>query len=471
VVKSKEHFVIDEFPTTDPSEDVQCFFCSEMFPTVEVKEHMLKIHGRYAKLKYGPQRPFKCHNCNASLEKELKDTPGHVCFVRTKPKKKGEPHACEVCGHKFPQLRKLLRHMQSVHNDQRPFECTHCVYTAKTNTELDNHTRRNHNKEKNVVCGVCGKQFFETSDLRIHNKSRHTPKLIKTDWPCDTCGKMFNSKRAQSSHQKIHLHGVVISAPIEKIPCETCGQGFPTKYSLKYHSDWEHPSQDVVDKLECICHKCNLNFPRAQTLNEHLAHCLEEPKAFECQACIKSDDLHERSDYVWHSAIALKKHVAEVHHIIRVVCDICGKVMKTKLKATLQDHKRLVHSGIGSVKKDWSCDMCEKMYGSKLVLGRHMLAVHNKNKCFTCDYCDKIVRSLQSLRTHMATVHYKKIEYNCHLCGHKAINKQALRGHVRRVHEKSLPTYSCIICNKDFSQRVRLMVHMAKNHATTATDM
>lgn len=439
------------------SKEVQCYFCSEMMLKNKIKEHMLKTHGRFTAQKYGPPRPYKCHSCNASLVEELKDSPRHVCFIPTKPRKRGDPIKCEICGHTFERTRKLMVHMQTVHSDHRPFECTSCDYKAKTNFALTNHIRRIHNKEKNVVCGTCGETFFDASDLWYHERNRHRPKLVKTDWPCDTCGKMFDTKRSMAAHKRFHFRGLT---PTVKLPCETCGQVFPNKWIVTDHIRWEHPSQDAIDQLECICQKCNVNFSRAQILNEHLAQCLDDPKCFECQACVKSEDpAAKRSDYVWHSAISLKKHVAEEHRVIRTVCDICGKVLKTKLKTTLEDHKRSVHDGI----KEWTCEVCGKTYGSKAALHAHVLSVHEDRK-FNCNHCGKVLKSRDALVNHVASIHEQKVEFNCNLCEHKTFSKSALQSHIKRVHEKSLPTYPCTICNKNYYGRKRLSQHMNRFH-------
>jgi DNA-directed RNA polymerase subunit RPC12/RpoP len=435
------------------SVEVQCYFCSELMPKNTVKEHMIKTHGRYSHQKSGPPRQYKCHVCNESLLRPLEKCPLHLCFMATKPRQKGEPIKCEVCEKTFSEVRKLVRHTQTIHSDYRPFECTMCDYKAKTNFYLITHINRVHKKERNVACSQCGETFFNSSDLYLHDRNRHQPKLekAKSDWPCDTCGKMFDNRRSMACHRKFHF---LDPSKTPKFPCETCGKIVASKWILTEHIKWEHPTRDEIDQLECFCQKCKLPFPTSLILNEHLAQCLERPlKTFKCSLCDKNED------YVWHSAIAMKKHIAEIHRCNRPVCDICGFVVKSVVKGKLEFHKRTVHEGL----KDWACDICGKTYTLKDKLQEHVEITH-ENRTYKCDQCGKEVTSRASLQTHMAAVHERKIEYNCNLCEHKTFAMDALKKHIRRVHEKSARMYPCIICNKKFNANKRLSLHMDKHH-------
>jgi DNA-directed RNA polymerase subunit RPC12/RpoP len=439
------------------SEEVQCYFCSELMPKITVKDHMIKTHGRYSYQKCGPPRPYKCHICNESLLRPLKDCPLHLCFMATKKKKKGEAIRCEICEKTFSEVRKLVRHTQTIHSDYRPFECSNCDYKAKTNLYLTKHINRVHKKEKNVTCSKCGETFFDSSDLYSHDRKSHRPKLEKSDWPCDTCGKMFDNRRSMACHRKFHY---LDPSKTDKLPCETCGKVVANKWILTEHIKWEHPTQDEIDQLECCCQKCKLPFPSSLILNEHLAQCLNDDlKTFKCVLCDKNEDLREMSGYVWHSAIALKKHIAEIHRCNRAVCDICGFVVRSVIKGKLEFHKRTVHEGL----KDWACEICGKTYTLKEGLHKHVESAH-ENITYKCDQCGKELTSQKSLQTHVAAVHEKKIEYNCNLCEHKTFTTGALKMHIRRMHEKSARMYPCIICNKNFYTNKRLSHHKEKHH-------
>jgi DNA-directed RNA polymerase subunit RPC12/RpoP len=435
------------------SVEVQCYFCSELMTKNSVKEHMIKTHGRYSHQKSGPPRPYKCHVCNGSLLRPLEDCPSHLCFMTTRWKKKDEPIKCEICEKTFSEVRKLVLHTQTVHSDYRPFECTNCDYKAKTNQYLTTHINRVHKKVKNVTCSKCGDTFFNSSDLQLHDKNRHQPKLekAKSDWPCDTCGKMFDNKTSMSCHRRFHF---VDPSKTPKLPCETCGKVVANPWILREHIKWEHPTQDEIDQLECFCQKCKLPFLTSLILNEHLDQCLDRPlKTFKCVLCNKNED------YVWHSAIAMKKHIAEIHRCNRPVCDICGFVVKSLTKGKLEFHKRTVHEGL----KDWACDICGKTYTLKEGLQLHVEVTH-ENRTYKCDQCGKEVTSRASLQTHMAALHERKIEYNCNLCEHKTFAMGSLKKHIKRVHEKSARTYPCIICNKNLYTNKRLSHHKEKHH-------
>jgi hypothetical protein len=448
---TKKSYVED----TSSTIEVQCYFCSELMPKNTVKDHMIKTHGRYSYQKSGPPRPYKCHICNESLLRPLKDCPLHLCFMATKKKKKGEAIKCESCEKTFSEVRKLVLHMQTIHSDYRPFECTMCDYKTKTNLYLTTHIKRVHKKEKNVTCSKCGDRFFNSSDLQLHDRNRHQPKLVKakSDWPCDTCGKMFDNKTSMNCHRRFHFAD---PTKTPKLPCETCGKVVANPWILREHIKWEHPTQDEIDQLECCCEMCKLPFATSLVLNEHLVQCpmTEDLKTFKCVHCDKNED------YVWHSGIALKKHIAEIHRYIRPVCDICGFVVKSVVKDRLEFHKRTVHEG----HRDWACEICGKTFTLKESLQKHVESTH-QNITFKCDQCDKEVTTRSSLRTHMAAVHERKIEYNCDLCEHKTFTTGALKLHISRMHDKTARMYPCSICNKQFYNKKRHSQHVYKHHS------
>jgi hypothetical protein len=79
----------DTFEENDDSsvneEKVQCYYCSEMVPKTKAKDHQVRKHGRFSSRMVGEKRPYKCHLCNASLQRLLLDTPNHICHIGIEP--------------------------------------------------------------------------------------------------------------------------------------------------------------------------------------------------------------------------------------------------------------------------------------------------------------------------------------------------------------------------------------------------
>jgi hypothetical protein len=89
-------------------------------------------------------------------------------------------------------------------------------------------------------------------------------------------------------------------------------------------------------------------------------------KASKCKSIFHSSRIQQVQDQCsecplgsWFSGIALKKHIGEVHRVVRSVCNICGKVIKNH--HILDEHKRNFHEGI----KEFSCEVCGKAFGIK----------------------------------------------------------------------------------------------------------
>ena len=109
------------------------------------------------------------------------------------------------------------------------------------------------------------------------------------------------------------------------------------------------PTEENIKCVEANCHNCNVNFSHAVKLNDHLVNCDSDLKYLKCDICNKSSKK-------WHSTIALRKHIAESHQIIKTICDICGDLLESKQK--LLFHKRKIHNPKGKVYclswKKWS---------------------------------------------------------------------------------------------------------------------
>jgi KRAB domain-containing zinc finger protein len=434
-------------------------------------------HGKNHSAMIGVKRPYKCHHCNGSLHRELIDTPNHICFIQTKRKKCGEVLACDICGVEFKKTSKLQRHMMTVHSTEKPFKCLQCNFATKTNDALCYHFKRMHDnksKTKYFACSECDKTFKSNQYLQRHIRKGHGPWKKTTmieDLPCDVCGKLFQTRVGLAiHHRKAHAHGD--NSTTNNVTCEACGQSFHTQNGLTLHVKVGHPSDNEINQIECMCIKCNATFSSPQCLNDHLVECLtiNRPR-FPCPMCEQSnkcsstfhtisarvsDSCEECHMGSWHSAIVLKKHVAEEHRLLRFVCDICGKLMTTVY--SLQSHKANTHEGL----KKWHCNQCGKCYGSRSHLEDHKDRVHNP-LTFSCDQCDTVLSSHTSLKVHKKVVHERTTQYQCDFCDYTTFHNSCLKQHVQGIHQKLRP-FLCDYCGKAFVHNNRCLHHMVKQH-------
>lgn len=81
-----------------------------------------------------------------------------------------------------------------------------------------------------------------------------------------------------------------------------------------------------------------------------------EEKAIECIVCKK----------VFQNRIIMLKH-AKLHETNLIPCEYCGRKVRT-LEA-LESHITSVHNKI----RPFKCDICNRIYGNRLSLRRHMI--------------------------------------------------------------------------------------------------
>jgi len=99
------------------------------------------------------------------------------------------------------------------------------------------------------------------------------------------------------------------------------------------------------------------------------------------------------------SSYHLYKHMSSVHDNLKVECGQCGSFFKT---TTIDSHVKRVHQGI---RRSIPCtdDSCQKIFGSKEDMKRHVRASHMKLK-LSCHECGKRMR-MEFLRGHMKKEH------------------------------------------------------------------
>ena len=160
----------------------------------------------------------------------------------------------------------------------------------------------------------------------------------------------------------------------------------------------------------------------------------------------------------WHSAISLKKHVAQIHGQIVTICDICGKIVKSK--SILERHKQQVHENF----RPFKCNYCEESFKNHNSLACHIGEKHDSSvKKFKCDKCDFSTAYHKSLRQHHQDRHEKNRQFPCHICPYVSVRKETLRTHIRQVHEGYRP-YKCKFCPKGYTCLRELRKHIEVHH-------
>ena len=90
----------------------------------------------------------------------------------------------------------------------------------------------------------------------------------------------------------------------------------------------------------------------------------------------------------------------------------------------------------------------------------HLLSVHEEKKPFECEICNKSFSKKGELTVHVDLFHEKN---KCEICANSFANKNKLTRHVKSVHEKKKP-FQCEICEKQFSKKNKLKGHIKSVH-------
>ena len=162
-------------------------------------------------------------------------------------------------------------------------------------------------------------------------------------------------------------------------------------------------------------------------------------------------------------------------------CDECSKTYFCK--SGLIDHKRVIHS-----EQTFKCDHCDKTYSRMSVLKKHIRIVHLNQKV-SCDVCDKTFINKAKLKLHVffrcdqcpyafytnshLTRHmeiHKKAKHKCPECGCGFTTKTRMTSHVKTFHPEKAVTIPCHICNKTYSDKYLLQLHVKKVHECREED-
>ncbi|VDC02086.1 unnamed protein product [Peniophora sp. CBMAI 1063] len=346
-----------------------------------------------------------------NLEDELSEAPHEVGEgdrldeIRHRSSKKrarstGAPnikrYACDFdgCDKSYAKAARLAEHTRS-HTGERPFVCSTCNKSYLRDTHLQAHTR-SHLPEsaRPLQCDVsgCGKRFWTTQHLEVHDKTIHQGERHFTCTEPD-CSEGF------AKHNQLRAHIASVHSPPGTKPyrCthEDCDKSFATNQKLKAHVKVHDESRYTCTLAQCE----NANFSTWTALQAHIrtAHPPTCPypscdgKTFArrdgLRAHLKIHRQHEEEDAMGgdgddegdeggeDDAEERPKKRRRGGELGRDwVCeeDRCGKDFKSK--KALATHAHVVHAGA----RDFICAArgCNKAYGYKHLLQRHVARAH-----------------------------------------------------------------------------------------------
>ena len=384
------------------------------------------------------------------------------CGRRLK-EKINRPHKCDQCANTFPTKTQLKFHVE-IHSVNK-LKCQQCSYTTKTTGCMHVHIQRMHMNKRIHHCKVCAKNFFTTTELKLHAQIHIENR--KRLFQCQICSYSALSENALLSHVDKHLE--------TRLSCDKCEQSFSCKGTLRDHNRTKHDTAFNMPVFSCPqcpktynskshlsrhifshagfkpykCDVCEVNYASSNGFKSHMeAKHLNILPSHQCMNCPK----------LFHSKGQLKSHT-QVHTDQRPFsCQTCQTSFKSK--RDLKIHK-YTHTG----EKSASCHICFAQFTNKNKIPRHMQSVHNDEKKPECGICFELFTHKDNIKVHIKTVHENIRNYKCHICTFAAPSKSALKMHLLFKHEANGKIESmCTQCDRVLKGSKNLQKHMKLVH-------
>ncbi|XP_028032157.1 zinc finger protein 271-like [Bombyx mandarina] len=157
---------------------------------------------------------------------------------------------------------------------------------------------------------------------------------------------------------------------------------------------------------------------------------------------------------------ALRKH-HKTHAQGVFTCDYCEKTYGSLTKK--RNHEKGVHEG-GWLRN--KCPHCPEVFVSYYDRSEHLVKVHNQTPIlYPCNACNKIYKKKFELNRHIKHHHLQQKNFVCDKCNAMFFSKRGLVDHIAR-HEGA-EMFSCDICGKSFSRLRTLKEHLRMHENDT----
>ena len=236
------------------------------------------------------------------------------------------------------------------------------------------------NKRKIFNCEQCDKDYNTKTDLKSHYETIHLK--MSTRNMCPTCNKVL------SSHGRLKVHMRSKHGGVKEFDCDKCEKKFSLRASLKQHVRLVHEK-----RANHCCPICEKTFVFKGHLNRHITGSHKDPKTGQLAQVI---DLPKNP---------------------RSPKKIAGK------------------------RKEIECDQCNTIFTTRMILKRHIEAVHLKLQFFTCAICQLKFHQVVNLKTHLINVHPSidsKDNFQCTACSANFSDTRSITAHVRLLHRRKI---------------------------------
>ena len=248
---------------------------------------------------------------------------------------------------------------------------------------------------------------------------------------------------------------------IQRFQCGICPASRKNYGDLKKHEKLHmEPREKKKTSLQDFkCLICEKVFRTKSNIKKHILSVHEKLRNFKCHLC--------ENAYLDSSALNfhLERHkTPEEEHI---QCDICSKMIN---KFNFKRHKIIHKENPKNIrpKRVFECPRCDKVFGEKGHLNKHISAVHDKLRKFKCHLCDSTFTDSTPLRVHLKRHKADRVnkQFKCTFCDKSFKIDDELRVHVKHIHtHPELYREKCNICGKELNLE-SMKYHMNAVHST-----
>lgn len=449
-----------------------CKICNKKCNTaVDLKKHVESHQNEELLLKGGN---------SAELDGlgSLKHSPKHQIMGCADGGTEGSSKTCNLCQVEMSSYSSLRRHMDC-HKNLEIFKCYVCSKNFRTKQELSSHAA-SHQMSLVNSCKVCEKLFMSEKELQFHMETSCGTHLNAQEIHIFESLKNHESnKEKEFSASDELVQDTNTDARIDSEICIKAKDKTLTIPEINWKTDKVSKPAAKCYKKGLVCELCGQTFRKAINLYRHkMEH--DENGTFSCQFC--KFTTKNRENLTRHS----KKHLAQLPH----VCETCGRgfTEKCNLTAHIQSHAKekqflcddcgksyqtrqslLVHKRIHLGTKPYKCRYCEQRFTAAGYRREHE-KIHLNKRSYMCDSCGKTFNQRCGLFTHKATHHNPSPSHVCSTCGKAFKTPNSLRSHFISKHLKpedvasyGFRVYTCEVCQKLFSDKSELRIHMNKH--------